>query len=47
MAARAAYRKAVSLQPGTGDAELQQVETRLKGLGNAALSNAHNFQNFK
>ena len=47
VAARAAYRKAVSLQPGTGDAELQQVETRLKGLGNAALSNARNFQNFK
>jgi tetratricopeptide (TPR) repeat protein len=47
VAARAAFRKAVSLQPGTGDAELQQVETRLKGLGNAALSNARNFQNFK
>jgi hypothetical protein len=47
VAARAAYREAVSLQPGIADAELQQVETRLKALGNAALSNARNFQNFK
>jgi hypothetical protein len=47
VAARAAYRQAVSLQPGIADAELQQVETRLKGIGNAALSNARNFQNFK
>jgi tetratricopeptide (TPR) repeat protein len=47
VAARGAYRRAVSLEPGIADAELQQVETRLKGLGNAALSNARNFQNFK
>ena len=45
--ARAAYRKAGSLQAGLGDAELQQVDAHLKDLGRVALSNARNFQNFK
>ena len=42
--ARAAYRKAGSLQPGLGEAELQQVDAHLKDLGRVALSNARNFQ---